>query len=280
MDALDALRSQSPPSSYIHLQPSSAPPSSSKRKLASEPFESSLGSSAPKRRQSGPDTIAVGRTIQPKPTSAPTGSPQSFSPSLPGQTGPQKKRGRPSKADIERRNRDALRKGEILAPLSEPTPKRAPMKMTITEMGGAESSVQREREILPSPRMFPPILPMGENPSPRHSVTPMLSTPISEQRSPSMLEIEPEGEQGDGKKKRPRSTSKPTKPGESSFQVTQTTSHGPPYYDPVRSHTTPAPPKVTADKSPRRKETENVPSQSSASQAEQSGPPNIDRSHI
>lgn len=280
MDAFDALQSHSPPSSYTHPQPSSAPASSSKRKLAPELFESSLGGSAPKRRQSGPDTIAVGRIIQPRPASAATGSPQSFSPSLPGQPGPQKKRGRPSKADIEKRNRDALRKGEILAPLNEPTPRKAPTKMTIAELGGVESSVQREREILPSPRMFPPILPMGENPSPRHSMTPMLSTPVSEQRSPSRLEGEPEGEQGDGKRRRPRSTSKPTKPGESSFQVTQSTPHAPPYYDPVRSHTTPAPPKTTTDKSPRRMEAESLPPQPYPSQTDHPGPPNADRSDI
>lgn len=280
IDAFDALRSQSPPSSYSHPQPSSAPASSSKRKLVPESFDSSTGSSAPKRRQSGPDSITVARIIQPKPPSGAIGSPQPFSPPLPGQSVPQKKRGRPSKADIERRNRDALRKGEILAAPSEPAPKRAPVKMTIAEMGGVESSMQREREILPSPRMFPPILPMGENPSPRHSIAPMLSTPISEQRSPSRIEGEPEGDPGDGRKRRPRSTSRPTKPGESSFQVTQSAPHAPPYYDPVRSHTTPAPPQATADRSPRRMESESLSSQPYTPQTEYAAPSNADRSDI
>lgn len=245
-----------------------------------ELFDSNTGSSATKRRQSGPDSITVTRIIQPKPTSAATGSPQSFSPSLSNQTVPQKKRGRPSKADIEKRNRDALRKGEILAPLNESTTKRAPVKMIIGEMGAVDSPVQREREILPSPRMFPPILPMGENPSPRHSIAPMISTPTSEQRSPSRIEIELEGEQGDGKKKRPRSASKSTKPGESSFQVTQNAPQAPPYYDPVRSHTTPAPPQTTADKSPRRMEAESQPPQPYTPQAERPGPSKADRSDI
>ena len=152
--------------------------------------------------------------------------------------------------------------------------------MTIAEMGSMESSVQREREILPSPRLFPPILPMGENPSPRHSIAPILPTSLPEQQPPSRIEVEMEAEQGDGRKKRPRSTSKPTKPGESSFQVTQSTPHAPPYYDPVRSHTTPAPPQATSDRSPRRMEAENLPPQPYTPQTEYPGAPNADRSDI
>jgi len=76
----------------------------------------------PKRRQSGVETVPPARDIRPKPTSS-NGSPHPFS-ALPGQPpAPAKKRGRPSKADVEERNREAIARGEVLPPPKAMTPK-------------------------------------------------------------------------------------------------------------------------------------------------------------
>jgi hypothetical protein len=78
---------------------------------------------SPKRRQSGqenPPTSA--RDIRPKPTSA-NGSPLPFtSATLPSAPQP-KKRGRPSKADVELRQQEAIARGEVLPPPRTLTPK-------------------------------------------------------------------------------------------------------------------------------------------------------------
>jgi hypothetical protein len=81
---------------------------------------------SPKRRQSGQDNppmSASARDIRPKPTSA-NGSPLPFSSvPLPIATQPPKKRGRPSKADVELRQQEAIARGEVLPPSRTLTPK-------------------------------------------------------------------------------------------------------------------------------------------------------------
>jgi hypothetical protein len=81
---------------------------------------------SPKRRQSGQDNppmSASARDIRPKPTSA-NGSPLPFSSApLPTATQPPKKRGRPSKADVEQRQAEAIARGEVLQPSRTMTPK-------------------------------------------------------------------------------------------------------------------------------------------------------------
>ncbi|KAG9242116.1 hypothetical protein BJ878DRAFT_188460 [Calycina marina] len=253
-------------SSYYQQQHPSAPSSSHKRRSTLNQYDSSGEISSPKRRQSGTD-ITTTRTIQPKPTTTALASPQQYSPSTlgPGEPG-KKKRGRPSKAEIEKRNRVATERGEIL-PLDDPITSTGPEGMAVT-MG--VSGAHRDRDILPSPKIFPPIMSMPDNPNQRHPIAAMISatplhTPSSEQRSPFRIQAEGEANQGaDARNKRGRLASKPAKPGESSFQLTTNPSQNPPYYDPVRMHTTPAYPATTSAhsmtaSSPRRNESENPP---------------------
>ena len=102
----DTLRAGPPPSSL----PIPAP--ERKRKSAPEALESLQAAPQPKRRQSGADTMI---RIQPKPSS--NGSPLSFT--TPPATQP-KKRGRPSKADVEARNAAAIARGEVIPPPKTP----------------------------------------------------------------------------------------------------------------------------------------------------------------
>ncbi|EPE35455.1 hypothetical protein GLAREA_11154 [Glarea lozoyensis ATCC 20868] len=126
VDAFESLRSsqRSPYPSLPppHQQQSGFTSSGSKRKSGSE-LEPLMTQPPPKRRQSGQDNPPMSaRDIRPKPTSA-NGSPLPFqSASLP--PAPQaKKRGRPSKADVEQRQMDAIARGEVLPPSRTLTPK-------------------------------------------------------------------------------------------------------------------------------------------------------------
>jgi len=69
-----------------------------------------------KRRGPGLEGISTARNIQPRP---PNGSPTPFSPSAPGQPSSMggKKRGRPSKKDLEIRQAEAIARGEIITPI-------------------------------------------------------------------------------------------------------------------------------------------------------------------
>ncbi|KAG9232518.1 hypothetical protein BJ875DRAFT_485986 [Amylocarpus encephaloides] len=119
IDAYESMRSAPQPSPYSSLPPQST---SSKRKSGSE-LEHLMTAPSSKRRQSGQDNLPSStRDIRPKPTSA-NGSPLPFN-TLPGPPPPQpKKRGRPSKADVELRQQEAIARGEVLPPPRVITPK-------------------------------------------------------------------------------------------------------------------------------------------------------------
>jgi hypothetical protein len=90
----------------LHAGPSYSLPPAPERKRKSEGLEPLHA--APKRRQSGADNMI---RIQPKPSS--NGSPLSFSTTPATQP---KKRGRPSKAEVEKRNAAAVARGEVIMP--------------------------------------------------------------------------------------------------------------------------------------------------------------------
>jgi hypothetical protein len=127
MDAWNALRS-SPTPTYLSGPPVSNAPH--KRKSPAEPAESFSPAHPPKRRQSASDTTAgTQRVIQPKP-SANGQSPPLFSLPQPGQP---KKRGRPSKAEVEARNADLVARGYALPPSKTPTPRSKPPELAPRE---------------------------------------------------------------------------------------------------------------------------------------------------
>jgi hypothetical protein len=72
-------------------------------------------------RKSGVETPTLARDLLPKPANPNPngGSPMSTMASSPPTTTSQKKRGRPSKADVERKQREAIERGEIITPASQ-----------------------------------------------------------------------------------------------------------------------------------------------------------------
>jgi len=98
--------------SQSHNLPVPSASSGIKRKSAPgamEPFASAAGPPA-KRRQSSGDPVSITRDIRPKPSN---GSPLSMT-SFPTQE--PKKRGRPSKKDVERKQQEAIARGDIIPP--------------------------------------------------------------------------------------------------------------------------------------------------------------------
>ena len=156
----------------------SNPPPQNKRKPPPESLDPSTAGPPAKRRTSGADSM-IARDILPKPASN-HGSP-SFNPSQP--TAAPKKRGRPSKAAVERRQAEAIARGEVIPPKTL-TPK--PEKQ-----GGVESVGG-----------YPPIAPMGF-PGPASERPPQASFESRPYASP--VEGSP------GKKKRARPGSRPAK---------------------------------------------------------------------
>lgn len=161
MDAWNALR---PPTlqSYtpVHLGPNSLPvppgPSISsaphKRKPPSETGELFAAGHPPKRRQSAGDTtISTQRVIQPKPSSNGQ-SPPLFASPLPGQP---KKRGRPSKAEVEARNADLVARGHVLPPQKVSTPRSKPPELAPRE---PDPMQQRDASFFSTRPSLPPIL--------------------------------------------------------------------------------------------------------------------------
>jgi hypothetical protein len=73
-----------------------------------------------KRRKSGPETPTLARGLLPKPTNS-NGSQMPTMTSSPATTS-QKKRGRPSKADVERKQREAIERGDIIPPAPTQSP--------------------------------------------------------------------------------------------------------------------------------------------------------------
>lgn len=67
-------------------------------------------------RKSGAETPTLTRELLPKTVDPNGGSPMSTMASSPAATTSQKKRGRPSKADVERKQREAIARGEVIPP--------------------------------------------------------------------------------------------------------------------------------------------------------------------
>jgi hypothetical protein len=144
MDAWDALRagqsSSFPPNYPVHAMSGALP----KRKPPPESLDPFASAPPPKRRQSGDTTIGAQRVIQPKPSSNGQ-SPLSFSSAQPGQQ--PKKRGRPSKAEVEARNAELVARGEVIPPSKASTPR---SKASGLPPRDPESMVQRETIIHPA----------------------------------------------------------------------------------------------------------------------------------
>lgn len=247
MDAFDAFRtsplSSLPPNLSVppQLQSSGA---STKRKSGPENLEPSSAAPTPKRRQSGADSIGLTRSIQPKPSS--NGSPQSFSPLVAGQQ--PKKRGRPSKADVEARNAEAIARGEVIPPPRTPGARNS-------QMIQFDPRSPTQRDLAPSPRILAPSAPIGGEASTGYFPTttagqvaayaPMMAGDLSPLGA-AMRQDDPaesEGLTASGKKKRARPGSKAVKspkPGEGSFQT----------LDPHLGHI-PSPTAPPAEKSPQ-----------------------------
>ncbi|KAH7360842.1 hypothetical protein BKA65DRAFT_547556 [Rhexocercosporidium sp. MPI-PUGE-AT-0058] len=171
-----------------NLPISSAPSPGIKRKSTSGTLEAFSSGPAPKRRQSSSDPVipARDRTIRPKPLN---GSPLSIAASFP--TPEPKKRGRPSKKDVERKQQEAIARGDIIPPGPS---------MTSYQVSGEEVSVPGYATIRPQPLQYAP----GPG------------TPIERDI--------PESAGSPGRKRRPKAApkaSKPTskQPGEGSFKV-------------------------------------------------------------
>lgn len=162
------------------------------------------GEPSAKRRQSGMESMAGARNIQPKPPNG--GSPPGSTVSLLAAP-PQKRRGRPPKQEVERRNRDAMQRGEVF-----------PAQLPGMPPAG-EFATSPYAPIAPTPSLAP------------GPPTPQAST---EQNLPDDQADSP------GKRKRPKATAKPPRvwvsdtaknnadmlkalplkqPGESSFSV-------------------------------------------------------------
>ncbi len=146
-----------------------------------EPFSAAP---APKRRQSS-DLVPAGRDIRPKPAGS-NGSPLSMT-SFP--TTEPKKRGRPSKKDVERKQAEAMARGDILAPVTS-TP------LSGYGVQGEEVNISGYPPILPTPPALGPSPIYGQS-----TGTPVeKGTPESTAGSP-------------GKKRRPKATPKTSKVG-------------------------------------------------------------------
>jgi hypothetical protein len=134
------------------------PTNSQKRKPSLDATDVPAGGPEAKRRQSSSgDAPIQGRSIQPGPRPL-TDSTRSFSPLGSGQQ--QKKRGRPSKADIEARNAAAIARGEVLPPLR---PAAARPKKEQKDSGASMAARGLELIGQPSPRLLAPSQPVQEH---------------------------------------------------------------------------------------------------------------------
>ncbi|KAG4431690.1 hypothetical protein IFR05_012835 [Cadophora sp. M221] len=192
------IQSQSQSQSQSHNLPvpmSSVASSGIKRKSAPGTLEVFSSGPPPKRRQSSGDPVVIARDIRPKPSN---GSPlSSMTTSFP--TPEPKKRGRPSKKDVERKQQEAIARGDILPP--------AP-SMTTYQVPGEDVSVSGYATILPAV-------------APALHYAPSSGTPVERDI--------PESAGSPGKKRRPKATPKaskaiPKQPGEISFKVNPTIS--------------------------------------------------------
>ncbi|KAH8602333.1 hypothetical protein B0O99DRAFT_680464 [Bisporella sp. PMI_857] len=280
IDAFERLRSHH----HANISPPfQSSPGPAKRKTAPDSFDSTAATPPFKRPHSGAESNASTRNIQPKPISA--ASPQSFPPIVSGSHQAQpKKRGRPSKAEIEARNAQALARGEILPPLKTPTPKHGPGTIAVRMQDDIRGpDMMGQREILPSPQLLPPF----QRPGSAAAAPMMATTPNPEQKPSPRIGFEAgSSDQTDiSKKKRPRTAPKPIKGqnmGETSFQLASPQVL---QYDPVRSPATPARSQTEPSSSVAYQiEPEKSPGVPSpvpyGSQSTAKGPPAADRSDI
>lgn len=173
---------------------------SSKRKSAPDAFEHLMTGPPPKRRQSGVENVPAAREIRPKASNGGSPNPASSMP-----TTQAKKRGRPSKADAERKQLEAIQRGEVIPP-AHITPKAG------QQLGEGVMSTY---------------MPIAPTPTP--TATPLTPQPITHEQSPRGLTEKEVAETAIGdspgkKKSRSRAAPKapkqtPPKPGESTFSV-------------------------------------------------------------
>lgn len=192
MNVWDTLRGV--PSSSTTSIPAPAP--ERKRKSAPEALEPFQAAPQSKRRQSGADNMI---RIQPKPSS--NGSPLSFS-SAPTTQLP-KKRGRPSKADVEARNAAMIARGEVIKPRT-PAPREPVGVDPATESGVSSGG-------------FGSLVPIAPMLQPAPTFEPSMSTGASYQSGP------PEDDtieaDAPSRKKRGRPSSRSSKVGDEMFRV-------------------------------------------------------------
>lgn len=216
MDAWNALRPSAPQSytpSHLGLQGRPGPPgppissAPQKRKPPSETIESFTAAHPPKRQQSaGDSTTSTQRVIQPKPSNGQ--SPPLFPSPQPGQP---KKRGRPSKAEVEARNADLVARGHVLPPPKTPTQRSRPPELAPRE---PEPMVHREPPFFSTRPSMPHIM------APRAAEGPASEPGVTfDNRTVQAGPVDMEGQDQSGKKKRrsaPRQAPKDAKPSESS----------------------------------------------------------------
>ncbi|KAE9378966.1 hypothetical protein N431DRAFT_149461 [Stipitochalara longipes BDJ] len=212
--ALESMR-VGPPSQLSTPQPypqtflNPAPPvytssSSGKRQSMNLP----PGPEQKRPRKSGAETPTLARDLLPKPANPNGGSPMSTMSSSPAATTSQKKRGRPSKADVERKQREAIERGDIIPP-APPTQSQAGLSGQDDNRPGLTP-----KTILPAPRPEDYSQPRG---NPQSALTPGHAPQmVLEHGSPASMGGEPPG-----KKRKPRPPPKPKvpKPGESQFSI-------------------------------------------------------------
>ncbi|PMD36718.1 hypothetical protein L207DRAFT_88538 [Hyaloscypha variabilis F] len=161
-----------------------------------------------RQRKSGGETPTLARDLLPKPTNPNGGSPMSTISSSPAATTSQKKRGRPSKADVERKQREAIERGDIIPP--------APTQSQAGPSGQDDSRPSlTPKTLLPAPTR-PEDYPQNYG-NPQSALTPGHGPQmVLEHGSPASMGGEPPG-----KKRKPRLPPKPKvqKPGEHSFSI-------------------------------------------------------------
>lgn len=161
------------------------------------------GEPSAKRRQSGMEIMVGARDIRPKPPNG--GSPVSMA-SLPAAP-PQKRRGRPPKTEVERKNREAMQRGEVFpAQVSGPIP-------------SEEYATSPYATIAPTPPSLAPgpPTPQGFNDQVMPEDSPgKRKRPKAPPKPPKVCDFEGVGARTD---RLEASTLKQQQPGESSFSV-------------------------------------------------------------
>jgi hypothetical protein len=104
-------------------------------------------------RKSGAETPVIARSLFPKITTS--NGPQMPTPtSSPGQATIGKKRGRPSKADVERMNREAIERGDIIPPARSTQSIETPEHMLSSQMGGEAPVKKGKPRPPPKPKVY------------------------------------------------------------------------------------------------------------------------------